>query len=121
MTMFPVVSLKRVKLIKSSGSTGFFGVISLIMRAASLNRSLSSLGTRIDNVTASTLGLVSTAIVLFGVSFDGFLVSGFQTGNGYYRPIGSDFVASGFVRFGKGKDGELIGFECVRLVLLAVG
>src|SRR5450631_2822590 len=67
MTIVAVVSLSRVKLIKSSAMTRLFGSISLIIRAAWRNWSLVCPGTRIDTVTARTLGRVAAAIVLLGV------------------------------------------------------
>src|ERR1019366_7387064 len=118
-TIEPVLSFNRMKVIKSSRSTGFFGVISLIMRAASLNTSLSSLGTRMDNVTGSTWGRVSTAIVLFGVSLNFVFFAGFQIGYGLLRFGRDSVVAIGCLRPEKGKDGKLIRFESKRLVLFA--
>src|ERR1039458_8225251 len=103
-TIIPVFCFNRMKVIKSSRSTGFFGVISLIMRAASLNTSLSSLGTRMDNVTGSTWGRVSTAIVLFGVSLNFVFFAGFQIGYGLLRFGRDSAVAIGCLRLGKGKD-----------------
>ncbi len=48
-------------------TNGFLGIMSLIIRAASLNRSLSSCGTQTDSVTASDLRGLSTAIFYCGL------------------------------------------------------